>query len=274
MKIAILVSTFNGSLFLQEQLDSVLLQTYTDWVLYIRDDGSTDNTIEIINQYTDKYPLKIKLINDDLGNLRSAESFMYILSIVESDYYMFCDQDDVWLPFKISDTFLKMKELEFVNPSKGVLVFTDLYVVDSDLNLIDPSMWNYSNINPENAKDLYITTCLSSVTGCTVMINNYIKEKVLPYPKVARMHDWWITLNAVHFGVVDYIRTPTIKYRQHGNNVLGTGKIEKYHYIKKICSLKIVIRDNIRVLKMLNALSFDLNYLKVFCTKIKIILKN
>ena len=274
MAIAILLSTHNGEFFLQEQLDSIISQTYSNWVLYIRDDGSTDGTLKIIERYIALFPKKIHLFSDSLGNLKSAASFMSMLSVVESDYYMFCDQDDVWLPFKIEMTYLKMEELEGKNLNKGALIFTDLMVVDSNLKLINSSMWNYSRINPDNAKDLYQTTCLSSVTGCTVMFNNQIKEKVLPYPKVARMHDWWITLNANQFGVVDYISAPTIQYRQHNSNVLGADQISKYHYLKKIKSLKSVINENIEVIKMLNALSFEINYFKVFWTKIKIIIKN
>jgi glycosyltransferase involved in cell wall biosynthesis len=273
MKIAILLSTFNGALYLEQQLDSVLSQTYNDWVLYIRDDGSKDKTIEIINSYVVKYPLKIKLISDALGNLRSASSFMHLLSIVKSDYYMFCDQDDVWLPFKIEMTYSHIKELELNNPNNAALIFTDLFVVDANLEVINSSMWNYSKINPDNAKDFYRTTCLSSVTGCTIMFNNLMKQKVLPYPKVARMHDWWISLNAIHFGLVDYVSTPTIQYRQHNTNVLGAEKLSKFHYLIKILSLKKVITDNIKVFKMLKALRFEINYFKVFFTKIKIILK-
>jgi glycosyltransferase involved in cell wall biosynthesis len=274
MKISILLSTYNGELYLQEQIDSILTQTATNWVLYIRDDGSTDKTNAIIEDYIQKFPEKIKAINDNVGNLRSAGSFMYMLSVVDSDYYMFCDQDDVWLPFKIEKTYSKIKELERNNPNKGALVFTDLIVVDYNLKVINSSMWNYSKINPENTKDLYRTTCLSSVTGCTIMFNNLIKEKVLPYPKVARMHDWWITLNTIYFGVVDYISEPTIQYRQHNSNVLGADQLSKYHYLKKLGSLKRVVNNNIKVLKMLNALRFEINYFKVFWIKIKIISNN
>jgi glycosyltransferase involved in cell wall biosynthesis len=272
MKISILLSTYNGELYLKEQIDSIFWQTINDWVLYIRDDGSTDHTVNIINDFIERFPEKIKLINDSLGNLRSASSFMYLLSQIDSDYYMFCDQDDVWLPFKIEKTILKLKYLESMHPNKGVLVFTDLTVVDSNLKRVDHSMWHYSGINPDNAKNFYRTACLSTVTGCTMMFNHFIKEKVLPYPKVARMHDWWISLNAVHCGVVDYVNEPTMLYRQHGLNVLGADKINKNHYLKKVLLLKNTIKDNFEVLKMLRSLNFRKNYIKIYSTKIKIIL--
>ena len=104
--IAILMSTYNGERYLREQIDSLLNQTYKDWKLYIRDDGSTDETISIIESYVNDYPDLIVLLKDDLGNLGSARSFMRILSVVDADYYMFCDQDDVWLPNKVKDLSL------------------------------------------------------------------------------------------------------------------------------------------------------------------------
>lgn len=273
MHIAILLSTYNGELFLQEQIRSVLNQTNKNWRLYIRDDGSHDNTVGIIEYYTSKYPNQIIAIDDKAGNLKSARSFMNLLNFVAADYYMFCDQDDVWLPFKIEITIEKIKELEAVHPTKGVLVFTDLSVVGADLKMINKSMWNYNQINPENARDFYRTTCLNSVTGCTVMFNNIIKEHVLPYPNEALMHDWWIALNAVHYGIVDYITKPTVLYRQHNNNVLGAERKEKNHYLKRLIFLVTTIRDNIKVIKMLNALKFKVNYAKFLVNKIKIIVK-
>lgn len=274
MNIAILLSTYNGALYLKDQIDSILLQTYTNWCLYIRDDGSKDNSVDIIDFYTRKYPDRIFKIQDDYGNLKSAVSFMKMLEVVDSDYYMFCDQDDIWLPFKIEKSLTRMKDIEIVNPNKSVLVFTDLSVVDSNLGIINSSMWAYSNINPDNAKNLYKTTCLSSVTGCTLMINKLLKQKVLPYPASARMHDWWISLNAVYYGIVDYITEPTIFYRQHDSNVLGADKLEKNHYLRRLIFLKKTISENIEVFKMLSALNFRINYVKVLIAKIKIILIN
>ena len=273
MSISILLSAYNGEQFLKDQIESILVQTNKSWVLYIRDDGSKDGTIGIINFYAERYPRQIIKIEDDAGNLKSAGSFMRMLENVSSEYYMFCDQDDVWLPFKIEITLNKIKELEAANPQKGVLVFTDLAVVGEDLETINGSMWNYNKIDPENAKDFYKTTCLSSITGCTLMFNNRIKEIVLPYPQAALMHDWWISLNAVHYGIVDYIDTPTVLYRQHANNVLGAEALSKNHYLKRLIFFWSTIKDNRKVLKMLKALKFEVSYSRFFFTKIKILIK-
>ena len=110
--IAILLSTYNGEAYLEAQLLSIISQTNTNWKLFIRDDGSIDKTHEIIKKYTAKFPNLIILITDEYGNLRSARSFMQLLQISQASYYMFCDQDDVWLPFKIQNSLNKMTELE------------------------------------------------------------------------------------------------------------------------------------------------------------------
>ncbi len=108
-KISILLSTYNSELFLKEQIDSLLFQTVKDWVLYIRDDGSTDDTIILIEDYCRDHD-NIILIKDELSNLGTKNSFMKLLSNVDSEYYLFCDHDDVWLPLKIERTLLKMKK--------------------------------------------------------------------------------------------------------------------------------------------------------------------
>jgi glycosyltransferase involved in cell wall biosynthesis len=271
MLIAVLLSTYNGETYLKEQLDSIISQTLHDWKLFIRDDGSKDQTIKIINEYITKYKDKIVKINDNLGNLKSASSFMYLLEKVNADYYMFCDQDDIWFKNKIEITLEKIQNLESKNINKPILVFTNLHVVNNELITINESMWEYSNINPENAKDFYKTTCLSSVTGCTIMINKKLKDKVLPYSTNARMHDWWISLNAAYYGKVGYISDPTIFYRQHENNVIGAEKLNSNYYLSKIKSLKKTIKENIEVYKMLKSLNFKVNFIKVILTKIKII---
>src|ERR1700744_365701 len=101
MSISILLSAYNGERFLKDQIESILAQTNKNWILYIRDDGSKDGTIGIVNFYAERYPHQIIKIEDNAGNLKSAGSFMHMLNNVSSEYYMFCDQDDVWLPFKI-----------------------------------------------------------------------------------------------------------------------------------------------------------------------------
>jgi glycosyltransferase involved in cell wall biosynthesis len=271
--IAILLSSYNGEAYLREQIESILEQTYTDWCLYIRDDGSTDNTLNIIRLYTEQYPNKIKLVTDKLGNLRSAESFMTLLSVVDSDYYMFCDQDDVWLPFKIEITFKKMRSIEVLNPKKSILIFTDLKVVNSDSSIINESMWKYAYINPNWSFNPYYLASFNCVTGCTVMINNEMKKCSFPYSKTALMHDWWIALKASRYGVIDYLKEATILYRQHSGNVVGTKKKVHNYYYKRILELQSAVKDNWKVIKMLRNCISDFDTFKYIKYKIEMIIK-
>ena len=191
--IAILMSTYNGERYLREQIDSLLNQTYKDWKLYIRDDGSTDGTISIIESYMNDYPDLIILLKDDLGNLGSGRSFMRILSVVDADYYMFCDQDDVWLPNKVIDTINVMRPLDVEYENLPICVFTDLSMCDNKLNIIQDYLVRYLGREPDriNRNSFYRTFVFHSpVFGCTMMINQIAKTLSLPFDFV--WHDTYV----------------------------------------------------------------------------------
>ena len=114
-EISICMATYNGEKYLKEQLDSILAQVNTDWKLLIRDDGSEDSTIEIIEDYAEKYPDKIELTTDSFGRLGPCMSFSRLLDLADAEYIMFCDQDDVWLSNKIALTLGAMKQAEQIN---------------------------------------------------------------------------------------------------------------------------------------------------------------
>ena len=219
--IAVLMSTYNGERYIREQIDSLLNQTCKDWKLYIRDDGSTDGTTSIVKEYEIDYPNKIVLLGDELGNLGPGSSFMQLLSSVCSDYYMFCDQDDVWLPDKIEKTYLKLISMESNHIDKAIIVFTNLYIVDQSLNILSNSYWKSCHRNPENAFDLYGLIVYGSPSiGCTMMLNNMAKSLLFPY-KNWKLHDYWTILIISYLGRVAYVNEPLIYYRQHDNNASG-----------------------------------------------------
>jgi glycosyltransferase involved in cell wall biosynthesis len=223
--IDILLATYNGEKFLNEQIDSILSQSCKDWQLLIRDDGSTDATVQIINSYIKQYPDKIKLIEDNLGNLGVGHNFEKLLEHSKSEYIMFCDQDDVWLPEKIKLTLDKMKEAEISHPDIPILIFTDLKVVDENFKIIAESLWSYHKIDPTEGGLFKNMLYRNIVTGCTVMINKKAKEIVLPIPEYVQMHDWWVAMNTAKYGRIFHIPAATVLYRQHSGNVVGTKKI-------------------------------------------------
>ncbi|MBR2577559.1 MAG: glycosyltransferase, partial [Erysipelotrichaceae bacterium] len=201
--IEILMPVYNGEKYLAEQLDSLLDQDFEDWHLTISDDGSLDATKEIVSSYVSRYPKKISVHHpyEHFGD--AGRHYLHLLSVTDTEYIMFCDQDDVWEKDKISLTFKKMKEEE----KEGVpqLVFTDLKPTDSGLKEIAGSMMSLQDQDPHDTdyKKLIFSNC---ITGNTMMINRPLRDLALRYKdgKDIIMHDWWLGIVAARFGRISY----------------------------------------------------------------------
>lgn len=213
--VKILLSTYNGEKYLPAQLDSIIHQSHKDWELWIRDDGSIDDTLLIIDSYS-KADSRIKKFSSE-ENVGVINSFFTLLKKVQGNYFMFCDQDDVWLNNKIEVTLKKMKESE--EKFTPALIYTDLQIVDKDMTLLNDSFYNFQKIDPTK-NTLQQLAVQNVVTGCTVMINKSLKEKLCYTSKVV-MHDHWLGMIASSLGTIDYLPKATINYRQHENNSVG-----------------------------------------------------
>lgn len=262
MKIDILLSTYNGEAFLEELLQSLENQTCLDWQLMVRDDGSSDKTLAILNSYRDKDRDRVLIINNKKKHLGPKNSFEVLLYESNADYIMFCDQDDVWMPDKIRISLDKVLEIEQQHPGHPVLVFSDLTVTDQNLKVLHPSLWKYTKVNPENIKNIYRLLINNPVVGCTVMINKTVKPLVLPIPERAVMHDWWIALNVAEKGKVGYLTQPTLLYRLHGNNSLGVSSAHRKYYFGRMFHFPTTLSQNINAIKMLKSLDFPLSTMK------------
>ena len=229
-KIAILLSTYNGEKYITEQLQSLLNQTLQAFTIYIRDDGSIDSTLKICQQFRQLNPSKIVIAEDNEGNIGAKRSFDALLSSVESTYYMFCDQDDVWLSHKIDDS-LGFFESNLIDDNKPMLIYTDALIVDSELAVMHASLITYQGKNPNLT---FRNSIFNGVAlGCTMFFNHALKEVACPISEQAVMHDSWITKVAIAVGEVHYLDIPTIQYRQHDNNVYG---LEKSKFLEKLKS--------------------------------------
>lgn len=220
--VAILMCTYNGEKYIEEQIESILNQTYQNFVLYIRDDNSTDNTKKIISYYTKKYKNKIIEIIDEKIAHSASKNFMLLLENVYNldkfDIFMFSDQDDYWEKNKVKDTVDEYNKN--IDKDIPILIHTDLIVADSELNTIHPSFIKYSNLNTKrNRFSHYLIQ--NNATGCAMLINKSLVDLVKFDIGYIRMHDWYFALIASAFGKIIFIEKPTIKYRQHENNVLG-----------------------------------------------------
>lgn len=231
MSVAVLLSTYNGDLYLSEQLDSLFAQSYQNFLIYIRDDGSSDNTLDIIDRYIKLHPQRIILINDDIKNLGPAKSFMKLLTDVQADYYFFCDQDDYWKPDKVQRTLTSLHDTERNRGNIPILVHTDAELVDKKLQPLYPSLWRKMCVHPERLDNKWMIPVCCTVTGCTMAINNAAKHVSKDYPNDSGiMHDHWIAFKVSQDGIVYPLRYASLLYRQHGSNavgIVGTGTSDR-----------------------------------------------
>lgn len=219
--VTILMATYNGERFIAEQIESILQQTNSNWNLIIQDDCSSDKTAAIILKYQQKYPEKIRLIERKEPSGSAKYNFFSMLKFANSDYVMTSDQDDIWLPDKIQVTLNEMLRLEAVYGSKkSLLVHTDLKVVDCDLNEIEESLFGRQKLDKRKVK-LNNLLVQNNVTGCTMLVNRALLEKVNDQPQEAIMHDWWLALIASAFGEIGFVNQSTVLYRQHSSNQVG-----------------------------------------------------
>ncbi|GAX48164.1 glycosyltransferase family 2 protein [Pseudolactococcus reticulitermitis] len=219
MRVNILMSTYNGEKFVAEQIESIQKQTYTDWNLIIRDDGSTDKTCDIIADFvsTDS---RIKLIQaENVGVIKSFHEL--VAHNVEADFYFFADQDDYWLPEKLT---VMLEEANKHDNRKPMMYYSDLKVTDKALNVTSKSMIR-SQSNHANKKLVQELT-ENTVTGGASMINHEL-AKLWQTTNDVIMHDWYLALVASALGELVYIDQPTHLYRQHDANVLGARTLSK-----------------------------------------------
>ena len=263
--ITVLLAAWNGSAYIEEQLDSILGQDgveLEDLRIVISDDGSTDDTREILENYRAQFPEQIILKHrsaerkaKDLadGIPAAAGNFFWLLecaagelSNIEKEtasdgnpengsmnracqYFMLSDQDDVWKPNKIETLMMGMMCQEVLNGAdQPILVHSDMEVVDADLKTIHPSFFKYQKCDPARTQFSELLA-ENSVTGGAVMMNRALVELLKERPAACFMHDWWIALAASCFGAISWVEDPLYLYRQHGNNTLGakeTGSVK------------------------------------------------
>ncbi|QHO93733.1 glycosyltransferase family 2 protein [Streptococcus agalactiae] len=221
MKVNILMTTYNGEKFLAQQIESIQKQTFKEWNLLIRDDGSSDKTCDIIRNFTAK-DSRIRFINEnEHHNLGVIKSFFTLVNYEVADFYFFSDQDDVWLPEKLSVSLEAAKHKASDVP---LLVYTDLKVVNQELNILQDSMIRAQSHHANTTLLPELTE--NTVTGGTMMINHALAEKWFT-PNDILMHDWFLALLAASLGEIIYLDLPTQLYRQHDNNVLGARTMDK-----------------------------------------------
>jgi Glycosyltransferases involved in cell wall biogenesis len=215
-KVQILLSTYNGAPFIAQQIESILNQSYKNCELFIRDDGSTDQTVSIIDNLSIRNPGRIRLIKE--CNIGVIGSFFQLLlkSDPYAEYFSFCDQDDIWLPDKVGRAVEHLGKHDGKTPA---MMFTSTWITDADLRplTIWPSL-------PRREPSFFNALVQNIAVGATITMNKAARDLLcanLPRTNQIIMHDWWAYLCISAFGKVHFDAEPSILYRQHNLNVVG-----------------------------------------------------
>ncbi len=231
-KVAILLASYNGEKYIAQQLQSIMDQTFQNFMCYVRDDGSSDDTVEIVKSFVKKDPDHFTLVSTSSDKHGSKYNFFELIQYYKQscseEYVMFSDQDDVWCADKVEEEVARIEESH--DPT---LVFCGQEIVNEDLVPVQTSI--HGNMKDYN-KYPNSLTYRNVAAGCTICVNRELLHKAFTCitPEQFVMHDWWLMLVAAYLGKIIYIDKPLMKYRQHGNNVLGTdnnnyaGKAQKY----------------------------------------------
>ncbi len=220
MKLQILMSVYNGSLYLKRQLESIAAQDLADKSLFIRDDGSTDTSLQILEHFQKQYSWVSYHCG---GNVGVQKSFFSLIreSDYTADYTAFSDQDDEWLPQKLTRAVSCLEWLKRCAGNDVPLLYCGAQqMAGQDLEPVPVTVERIVH-TPDFGNALVQNIC----TGCTAVANRALMEILREHPPNQMehiiMHDWWLYLTASCFGKVYYDKTPYILYRQHGENAFG-----------------------------------------------------
>ena len=247
--ITVVIATYNGGKFLQEQIESILQQTVVPDEIIVCDDLSTDNTIEILEHYQSQKRLRYYINENRLGVIGNFKRSVSLAK--KGNYIALCDQDDIWLPVKLEKQYQALLLLD--DKKSPAIVYSDLTVIDQQKKILNPSFWN------ELGQDGYqhsLTTLLfgNFVTGCTIMMNDIARKYFLQMPTDISMHDAWLALIAFSFGKVEAVKEPLVLYRRHTSNTAFAAAYKKenkaarwWRNLKMLFSENDYLKDEIHI---------------------------
>jgi glycosyltransferase involved in cell wall biosynthesis len=220
--------TYNGERFIKEQIDSILNQTYQNFELIITDDCSTDNTINILNEYALK-DKRIIIYKNEI-NLGFLKNFEKAISLCNGDYIALADQDDIWKPIKL-EAFLN-------NIKDNVLIYSDAIHIDKDSKEIGSELIR-------SGRQLIKGACNEAlllnniISGNTLMFKKELVKYILPIPEKISYHDIWIGFVAATYGTIDYTEESMTYYRKYREQVTNVDKVSNKNFLDKLNNKKI-----------------------------------
>jgi len=222
--IEILLSVYNGEKHLEEQLESLLSQDYSDTVITVRNDCSADGTVDILNKYIDKYPQKIRMITTPSNGHSTVFSYGELMrnaNTATGTYYAICGQNDVWKPTKLTAELTALKALEAqTSPRTPILVHCDAEICDSGMGRVSTSLADHANLRTDKFT-LKQALAENPVIDETCLINQAMLNLCKNIPENAVSVGWWIALSAAAFGKIGYCRDSLLRKR-----FSGTAEIE------------------------------------------------
>lgn len=213
-KVNVLLSAYNGEKYIEEQIESILNQTHTNLELYVRDDGSKDNTLAVLKKYEDN-PLVHVIKGENVGFIKSFLELVRLCS--DADFYAYSDQDDVWFPGKL-EMAMEFFEREQKNHEIPILYFSNYDFYNGNMEFVEHAKTPSITPSFHNA----LVDCLS--LGFNSVFNHCARSMICEQmPEHSCGHDWWTYMVCVAMGKVIYDDRPTVCYRRHGSNVSAGG---------------------------------------------------
>ena len=211
--ISVCIATYNGERFIREQIDSILRQLSSDDEIIVSDDGSTDDTISIINSIDDK---RIRIIEGPRKH-SPTQNFECAMKEAKGDYIFLADQDDVWKPNKVEVCMKWLQEYD--------CVVSDAEVTDSNLNPLYPSLYAIMQVRHGR---IYNTIWKNGYTGCCMAFRRNVLNASMPFPKDIPMHDIWIGNVAAYKYNVKFISDKLVLFRRHEDTISCNGKGSRF----------------------------------------------
>lgn len=232
--IDILMATFNGGSYIERQILSLLGQTYSDWKLIIHDDGSNDDSLNVIKKYQ-QVDSRISLIEDGLKFGNAGKNFMHLLKFSTNKYVIFCDQDDIWLENKLEVLYRRITQ----NSNLSMIgVYSEGYLYDPNRGIdgVIPTL------KPDNLQSALFMN--SGLQGCAVLFDSSCRALMLAYKGHLSMHDHLLTMTLLNFGTIEYLNDKVMLYRQnHVNKVTASIETDQFKVVSNTFLSKNAILD-------------------------------
>lgn len=243
----VLLATFNGGRFLPRFLQSLLQQSRTIDELIVSDDGSSDDTMEILRAFDvascNAVEVDVSILPHATSHMGPRDNFAHLLSVAQGEYLLLADQDDYWHTDKVKRLLELAQRVEKKN--QPLLIYSDATIINGmDYQLAD-SAATYQGFCINSGLDFKRCLVQNTVPGCTMLINRNLAERALPIPEVAIMHDWWLLLVAHVLGTVHCLPQSLLDYRLHEGNTLGAKPWGLKEIVNKVADGPDLIRKRV-----------------------------